>query len=91
MTSREAGLKADETRRAKFGPDEQKRAKRQADWTKQYGSSAENPHTRQNVYSAADLDRGRRFDAWRKANADRNVWENPFCHSTKASGQDPAT
>jgi len=66
MANKEAGHKAYETRIAKFGPDEQRRAGRQAAWTKEYGDTAENPHTREISYPAADRDRWKKFDTWKK-------------------------
>jgi hypothetical protein len=78
MTSKEAGHKAHETNLAKFGKDEPNRMGRQASWSRHYGVSAENPHTRERVYTAAEKARWIKFDAWHKANSDRSVWENPF-------------
>jgi hypothetical protein len=80
MTRKGAGHKANETKLAKFGPDEPNRAGRAAAWTKEHGSSAESPHTQERVYKEADRHRWQQFDAWRKANSNRGVWENPFRH-----------
>ena len=59
-------------------PGEQHRAGRQQAWTKKYGALAENPHTREMVYKAADKDRWVNFDASKKQNPDRSDWENSF-------------
>ena len=81
MTSKEAGHKAHETRVAKFGPNEQRRAKQQADWTRQNGHSAENPYLRERVYTEAEQKRSKQFEAWQKENVGRSIWENPFRYS----------
>jgi hypothetical protein len=80
MTNREAGLKANETKLAKFGPDEPNRAGRHAAFTAKYGRDVENPHTRKNTYPASEASRWKDFDTWQKAHPNQSIWENPSRH-----------
>lgn len=75
------GDKAYEYRIAQYGPDEQKRAGRQAAWTKQGRDKAANPHLRENVYSLVDLERAKRFAIWHAENPTRSHSENPHSWS----------
>jgi len=73
------GHKAYGYRIAQFGPNEQIRAGVQMVWTKRYRGldKADNPYLRQKVYSIADMERAKRFAAWRAANLTRDHSENP--------------
>lgn len=74
-----AGHKAYDTRIAKFGPDEQRRAGQMAKHRKETGCApAQNPYARENFYPVTELARGDQFDAWAKANPDRCHSENPY-------------
>jgi hypothetical protein len=90
MTNREAGLKANETKLAKFGADEPNRAGRHAAFTAKYGRDLKNPHTRENTYPVDEVPRWKNFDTWRKAHPNHSMWENPFRHPHWDKEKDPA-
>lgn len=75
----EAGHKANACKIAKFGPGELERAGSQAAWTKDPSNfdKADNPYVRARVYSATEMQRAKKFDAWHKANPARDHSENP--------------
>ena len=78
------GHKAYEYRIAQYGPDEQKRAGQQADWTRRHPEldKRDNPYVRDKVYSEARRQRAEQFAAWQSANVNRSHADNPYAWSS---------
>jgi hypothetical protein len=76
------GLKASATKLYAWGPDEHNRAARHAAWTGDHPTEpkANNPHTRDKVYSLADHQRAASFYVWRKAHPDEADSANPYAY-----------
>jgi hypothetical protein len=75
-----AGVRANDTKIAAWGPDEPNRAAREANWTIKNGSRdpENNPHLRIKIYPKEDHDRVKRFNNWRKANPGQSHDLNPY-------------
>ena len=74
------GYKANETKIARFGPSEPKRAADQARWTKENPGrpKTENPYLREKIYSPKQLEQAENHKVWGKANPRGSDAENPY-------------
>jgi hypothetical protein len=89
------GRKAYETRLAQWGPNEQKRAYEQAQWTLMHRRRVDyapekNPYLREKVYTREDFARVEKWKRWRKENPTKDLSQNPFSWANLYRSGDPA-